>query len=82
MTGVGDVFHMRATGVIATVLLHTGNAGAAGAHLCDGFSLDIAQATGIEEGGPAMVGRKIFLSGRGVKPDSMGQINSRLSGGE
>ena len=55
VAGTGDVFNMVATGIIAAIFLHAGDAGATGKHFCDGFDFDIAQATGIKEGGPALV---------------------------
>lgn len=56
VAGVGDVFNMVATGIIAAILLHTGNAGTAGEHFGDSFDFDIAQTAGVEERGPALVG--------------------------
>lgn len=41
VAGVGDIFYMPAVGVIAAIFLHTGDAGAAGEHLCDSFHFDI-----------------------------------------
>lgn len=61
VAGVGDVFNMRAAGIIAAIFLHAGDACATGEHLCDGFDFDIAQTASIEEGGPALVGRKKFF---------------------
>ncbi len=73
VAGVGDVFHMRTAGVIAGVFLHTGDAGATGEHLCDGFDFVISQTAGIEEGGPALVGRKEFFKRAGLKAVSSGE---------
>ena len=56
VAGVGDVFDMVATGIIAVILLHTANAGTAGEHFGDSFDFDIAQTAGVEERGPAQVG--------------------------
>ncbi len=61
VAGVGDVFYMRTGGIIAAIFLHAGDACAAGEHLCDGFDFNIAQTASIEEGGPALVGRKKFF---------------------
>lgn len=63
-TTVADVSYvsdMPATGIIAAIFLHAGDAGAAGEHFCDGFHFDIAQAAGVKERGPALVGRKEFF---------------------
>lgn len=57
VAGVGDVFYLVATGIIAAIFLHAADAGAAGEHFGDGFHFDIAQTTGVEERRPALVGR-------------------------
>lgn len=64
VAGVSEVFNMRAAGVITAKRLHTGDTGAAGQHLCDGYHFDIAQTAGIQEGGPALVGGEQFFRGR------------------
>ncbi|CAK8739228.1 hypothetical protein SODG_002834 [Sodalis praecaptivus] len=64
VAGVGNVSDMPATGIIAAKLLHAGDAGSAGEHLCDGFDFYIAQAAGVEKGCPALVGRKEFFRGQ------------------
>ena len=56
--GVGDVFNMPATAIIAAIFLHAADAGAAGKHFGDGLDFDIAQTACIQEGGPALVSRK------------------------
>ena len=61
MAGVSDISDMTTVGIIAALFLHTGDAGAAGQHLCVGLHFDIAQSTGVKEGGPALVGRKDFF---------------------
>ncbi|KKF37921.1 hypothetical protein SY86_19665 [Erwinia tracheiphila] len=52
---------MPAPGIIAAIFLHAVDAGAAGEHFGDGPDLDITQPAGIQEGGPARVGRKEFF---------------------
>lgn len=44
VTGVGDVSDVRALRVVAGILFHAADAGAAGQHFCDGFDFDITQA--------------------------------------
>ncbi|KKF38014.1 hypothetical protein SY86_00280 [Erwinia tracheiphila] len=46
VAGVGDVPDVRALRVVAVILLHAADAGAAGQHFGDGFDFDIAQAAG------------------------------------
>ncbi len=41
--------------------------GAAGQHLCDGFHFDIAQTTGIQEGGPALVSSEQLFEWTGTE---------------
>jgi len=56
VAGVGNVFYMVATEIIAAKFLHAGDASAAGEHLCNGFHFDISQPASIEEDGPALIG--------------------------
>lgn len=67
VAGVGDIFNMVAVRIIAAIFLHAGDTGAAGQHLCDGFDFDIAQAAGIQEGGPALVGGEQFFERAGAE---------------
>lgn len=73
VAGIGDVFNMVATGIIAAILLHTGNAGTAGEHFGDSFDFDIAQPPGIEKGRPALVGREQLFERAGLKAVSSGE---------
>lgn len=61
VAGIGDVFNMVAVRITAAILLHDGDAGAAGEHFSDGFNFNIASSTGVKKGGPALVGRKDFF---------------------
>jgi len=82
VAGVGDEFNMVATGIIAAVFLHSGDAGAAGKHFGDGFDFYITQTTGVEERRPTLVSRELILSGRRLKPETTRHINPcRPAGG-
>jgi len=70
VAGVGDVFNMPAVGIIAAVLLHASDAGAAGQHFGDG--LDFAQTAGIQEGGPALISGKELFKRAGAETGNHG----------
>lgn len=70
--GVSEVFNVPTVGIIATIFLHAGDAGAAGQHLCDGFHFDIAQPAGIQEGSPALVGGEQFFERAGAETRNHG----------
>lgn len=72
VAGVSEVFNVPTVGIIATIFLHTGDAGAAGQHLCDGFHFDIAQPAGIQEGIPALVGGEQFFERAGAETRNHG----------
>lgn len=70
VAGVGDVFYVVATGIIAAIFLHAADAGAAGEHFCDGLDFDIAQTTGIQERRPALVSREQFFERAGTETEN------------
>lgn len=72
VAGIGDVFNMRAAGVIAAIFLHAADAGAAGEHFGDGFDFDIAQTASIQEGCPALVSREQLFERAGTETGNHG----------
>jgi hypothetical protein len=74
VTGVAQVFDVRAAVVTAGVVLYTQDRGGAGEHFGDGFDFDVAQATLIEEVGPALVsGEQVFERSRFVGREHLRQ---------
>ncbi|KKF37918.1 hypothetical protein SY86_19505 [Erwinia tracheiphila] len=58
---------MRTLRVVAGILFHAADAGAAGQHFCDGFNFDITQAAGIQKGSPALVGGEELFERTGAE---------------
>ena len=73
VAGIGDIFYMRTAGIIAAIFLTAGNAGTTGEHFGDGFNFNIAQSTGVKEGGPALVGREQSFERTGQKTVRSGE---------
>lgn len=61
VAAVGDVFNISAVEIIAAILFHAGDAGAAGEYFGDGPHFDIAQTANVEKGCPALISRKECL---------------------
>lgn len=51
VTGVGNIPDVRALCVVASILFHAADTGAAGQHFCDSFDFDITQAARIQNRG-------------------------------
>ncbi|EOS92805.1 hypothetical protein ETR_22486 [Erwinia tracheiphila PSU-1] len=81
VAGVVDIPDVGILRVVAGILFHTADAGAAGEHFGDGFDFDIAQTTASRKDAQHGLAVNSFLSGRGLKPESTWQINPRCPGG-
>jgi hypothetical protein len=65
VTGVAQVFDVRAAVVTAAVVLYAQDRGGAGERFGDGLDFDVAQATLIEKVGPVLVSGEQVV-GRGL----------------